>query len=73
MLEEQYTRSDPGSVPTDRPPQSAVESVPSEQLWRAAILAARQAALSAAELRRAFEAAATSAPSDAPTRAKLIG
>jgi len=32
-----------------------VESVPSEQLWRAAILAARQAAIAAAELRRALE------------------
>jgi hypothetical protein len=29
--------------------------VPSEQLWRAAILAARQAALAAAEIRRALD------------------
>lgn len=31
-----------------------VESVPSDQLWRAAILATRRAAVSAAELRRAL-------------------
>ena len=33
-----------------------VDSVPSDQLWRAAILAARQAAMTAAELRRALDA-----------------
>jgi hypothetical protein len=33
-----------------------VDSVPSDQLWRAAILAARQAAVTAAEIRRAFDA-----------------
>ena len=34
---------------------ASVENVPSEQLWRAAVLAARQAAATAAELRRAFD------------------
>jgi hypothetical protein len=41
----------PGTVP-QRPPAD----VPSEQLWREAIHAARQAATAAAELRRAIEA-----------------
>jgi hypothetical protein len=36
------------------PATPRVEGVPSEQLWRAAILAARQAALAAADLRRAL-------------------
>lgn len=35
---------------------ASVSSVPSEQLWRAAVIAAREAALSAAELRRSLEA-----------------
>ena len=34
----------------------SVTGVPSEQLWRAAVLAAREAALTAAELRRSLEA-----------------
>jgi hypothetical protein len=70
MLDEGYTRGDAVPAPNDPPIDEAsvggvgaggaprfgqVESVPSEQLWRAAILAARQAALSAAELRRALE------------------
>ena len=40
------------------PPMGAasVSAVPSEQLWRAAVLAAREAALAAAELRRSLEA-----------------
>jgi hypothetical protein len=50
------------------PATPRMEGVPSEQLWRAAILAARQAALVAADLRRALaESAATPivpAPSD---------
>jgi hypothetical protein len=33
-----------------------VSAVPSEQLWRAAVMAAREAALTAAELRRSLEA-----------------
>ena len=37
-----------------------MEGVPSEQLWRAAILAARQAALAAADLRRALAESARS-------------
>jgi hypothetical protein len=41
-------------VPPARAPK--VDSVPSDQLWRAAILAARQAAMTAAELRRALDA-----------------
>ena len=36
------------------PPALRMEGVPSEQLWRAAVLAARQAALAAADLRRAL-------------------
>ena len=35
---------------------TSVSAVPSEQLWRAAVLAAREAALTAAELRRSLEA-----------------
>jgi hypothetical protein len=35
---------------------TSVSAVPSEQLWRAAVLAAREAALAAAELRRTFDA-----------------
>ena len=35
---------------------ASVSAVPSEQLWRAAVLAAREAALAAAELRRSLEA-----------------
>jgi hypothetical protein len=35
---------------------ASVSAVPSEQLWRAAVMAAREAALAAAELRRSFEA-----------------
>ena len=42
-------------APAPIPAAGRVESVPSEQLWRAAILAARQAAIAAAELRRALE------------------
>ena len=34
----------------------SVSAVPSEQLWRAAVMAAREAALAAAELRRSLEA-----------------
>ena len=34
----------------------SVSGVPSEQLWRAAVLAAREAARAAAELRRSIEA-----------------
>ena len=34
----------------------SVSAVPSEQLWRAAVMAAREAALTAAELRRSLEA-----------------
>ncbi len=34
----------------------SVVGVPSEQLWRAAVLAARAAALTAAELRRSLDA-----------------
>ena len=71
MLDEGYTRGDAVPAPNDPPIDETsmgglgaggtprfgqVESVPSEQLWRAAILAARQAAVSAAELRRALEA-----------------
>ena len=37
----------------------SVSAVPSEQLWRAAVLAAREAALAAAELRRSLEARRT--------------
>ena len=69
MQEEQYSRSD---VPSSRidPLTSAlgastrapVESVPSDQLWRAAVLAARQAALAAADLRRALEATMSHTP-----------
>ena len=55
----------PGAV-APAPEVTHVESVPSEQLWRAAILAARQAALSAAELRRAFEASTPAADGAAP-------
>jgi len=40
-----------------------VESVPSDQLWRAAVLAARQAALAAAELRRALDETAVGSSS----------
>jgi hypothetical protein len=46
----------PGSIPGGAPPRPAAD-VPSEQLWREAISAARQAATGAAELRRALEAA----------------
>jgi hypothetical protein len=56
-------------------PLGRVEGVPSEQLWRAAILAARQAALAAAELRRALEESAASraaAPSDGVASASLL-
>ena len=35
---------------------ASVSAVPSEQLWRAAVMAAREAALAAAELRRSLEA-----------------
>jgi hypothetical protein len=52
MLEEQYERSEVRSVVTD---PLRVENVPSDQLWRAAVLAARQAAFAAAELRRALD------------------
>jgi hypothetical protein len=38
----------PGPVPS-------VSDVPSDQLWRAAVLAAREAAMTAAELRRSLE------------------
>ena len=38
------------------PGVASVSTVPSEQLWRAAVLAAREAALAAAELRRTLEA-----------------
>lgn len=74
MRKEQYVRSagstsvPDGSIAAaaagdpsrDAPPVGAspVDSVPSDQLWRAAILAARQAALTAAELRRALESGA---------------
>ena len=34
----------------------SVAGVPSDQLWRAAVIAAREAALTAAELRRSLEA-----------------
>ena len=43
-----------GAPPPTRAPK--VDSVLSDQLWRAAILAARQAAMTAAELRRALDA-----------------
>ncbi len=47
----------PGAIETSLAASLArVDGVPSEQLWRAAIFAARQAAVSAAELRQAFEA-----------------
>lgn len=39
-----------------------VDSVPSDQLWRAAVSAARQAATTAAELRRALGEARTAPP-----------
>jgi hypothetical protein len=39
-------------------PADAAEGVPSEQLWRAAIRAAREAAVLAAELRRQIAASA---------------
>jgi hypothetical protein len=65
MLDEPYPRSDVDSAPSElmgdgasvspAPRLGQVESVPSELLWRAAILAARQAAVSAAELRRALQ------------------
>jgi hypothetical protein len=45
---------------------TAPEHVPSEQLWRAAIMAALQAAATAAELRRAFGARRAAAHSDGP-------
>ena len=38
------------------PGGASVSTVPSEQLWRAAVLAAREAALAAAELRRTLDA-----------------
>ncbi len=38
------------------PPRPSVADVPSDQLWREAIHAARQAARAAAELRRVLEA-----------------
>ena len=64
--EEQYVRSegrfatDPLGAGMSGPPMSggadaSMEHVPSDQLWRAAVLAARQAAVTAAELRRAFD------------------
>jgi hypothetical protein len=46
----------PGGVPAGVP---SVSAVPSEQLWRAAVVAAREAALAAAELRRTLEARRT--------------
>lgn len=66
MLEEQYGRSagpNPAhdGVATPNPSENGVrgpgviDSVPSDQLWRAAVSAARQAAMTAAELRRALE------------------
>jgi hypothetical protein len=63
MQDEAYPRRESDSAPSESPDgmsassgwMGQVESVPSEQLWRAAILAARQAALSAAELRRVLE------------------
>jgi len=59
-----------GSRAATPPPR--VEGVPSEQLWRAAILAARQAALAAADLRRAL--AENAGPSaDDVARAPLVG
>jgi hypothetical protein len=45
----------PGSLPGGAAPRAAAD-VPSEQLWREAISAARQAATAAAELRRALDA-----------------
>jgi len=70
MLEEQYQRSDGRAADgatedaaAGTPPAAPrVEGVPSEQLWRAAILAARQAALAAAELRRALAESAAATP-----------
>lgn len=50
----------PGSV-SQRPPAD----VPSDQLWREAIHAARQAASAAAELRRAIEASRAGASGSA--------
>ena len=44
-----------GAVPTGGAAAS-VSAVPSEQLWRAAVLAAREAALAAADLRRTLDA-----------------
>jgi hypothetical protein len=38
---------------------TSVSAVPSEQLWRAAVMAAREAALTAAELRRSLDARRT--------------
>jgi hypothetical protein len=65
-----------GASPASVPPATPrVEGVPSEQLWRAAILAARQAALAAADLRRALaeSAAAQIVPSvDDAARTPLV-
>ena len=48
---------DAGAVGAGAPGGAAsVSGVPSEQLWRAAVMAAREAALTAAELRRTLEA-----------------
>jgi hypothetical protein len=52
VLERQPITNPPGPLPL----VGSVSGVPSEQLWRAAVLAAREAALTAAELRRSLEA-----------------
>ncbi len=51
-------------VPTDAgaPSRPPAAHVPSEQLWREAIRATRQAATAAAELRQALEATRGSGP-----------
>jgi hypothetical protein len=59
MLDEQYERSDPRPAATD---PLRMDSVPSDQLWRAAVLAARRAATAAAELRRALDEDAGAPP-----------
>lgn len=63
----------PAAAPAPAASMPRVEGVPSEQLWRAAILAARQAALAAADLRRALaEAAVASAPRADESGATLV-
>jgi hypothetical protein len=46
----------PAERPAPRAPTRAAADVPSDQLWRQAIQATREAAASAAELRRALAA-----------------